>query len=375
MAGRRANNEGTLRKRSDGRWEGRVLLEDGKHLYYYGRTRQEVLQQVKQAIRDKEEGLPLVSDHQTVAQYLESWLEVVKHQIEPGTYRRYKNFARTHIIPAMGKVDLTKLTPQQIQTFYAKLLDKGLSTTTVHHLHWAFHSALDNALKLGLIQRNVTELVKAPRRRHHEMMPLTKQQARKLLETVAGDRFEAVYVLALTTGMREGEIFALCWQDVDLEQKTLNVRATLKEAHKGREIGKTKTSYSRRRIALSVSAIEALNRHRQRQEDEKKSVGDAWDASLDLVFPNYSGGPMIPDNFVKRHFKRKLKEAGISEEVRFHDLRHTCATLLLSAGVNVKAVSEMLGHADVSITLRIYAHVLPEMHQIAARTMDDIIGT
>jgi integrase len=205
------------------------------------KTRQEVARRMAQALRDAENGVLVTDERQTVGQYLVSWLDVVKHQLEPGTYRRYRNFVQGHIIPILGKVVLSKLTAQQVQAMYSKVLDKGLSTTTVHHLHGAFHKALGDAFRLGLIQRNVTEMVQPPRRRHHEIMPLTKQQARKLLETVAGDRFEAVYVLALTTGMREGEIFALRWQDVDLDQSTLNVRATLKEAHKGREIGKTKT--------------------------------------------------------------------------------------------------------------------------------------
>lgn len=182
-------------------------------------------------------------------------------------------------------------------------------------------------------------------------------------------------MLALTTGMREGEIFGLSWPDVDLEKKTLVVHVGLKEAEKGFTIGKTKTTYSRRRIALSQAAVDALRSHRERQLDEKVAMGERWDSSYDLVFPNHFGRPIIADNFVKRHFKPRLQLLGISDDTRFHDLRHTCATLLLSAGVNVKVVSEMLGHADVSITLRIYAHVLPGMHEVAAQTMDDIVGT
>jgi integrase len=375
MAGRREKKQGTIRKRSDGRWEGRVLLDSGKKKTIYGKTRKEVVQQVNQMVRDKEEGLPIITERQTFGQYLESWLPIVKHQVEPGTYRRYRNFVQVHTIPALGRVQLTKLVPQQLQIFYAKLLDSGLTTTTVFHLHSALHRALKDALKLGLVQRNVTEMVSPPRRRHHEMMPLSKQQARQLLASVANDRFEAVYVLALTTGMREGEIFGLSWQDVDLEKKTLVVHVGLKEAEKGFVIGKTKTTYSRRRIALSQSAVEALARHAERQQAEKAAMGVRWDSSYDLVFPNHYGRPIIADNFVKRHFKRKIRELGITDDTRFHDLRHTCATLLLSDGVNVKVVSEMLGHSDISITLRIYAHVLPGMHEIAAQAMDDIIGT
>ncbi|MBA3823620.1 MAG: site-specific integrase [Ktedonobacterales bacterium] len=373
MARRRGKNEGTIRERSDGRWEGRVLLDSGKKKIVYGKTRDEVRQQVNQIVRDKEAGLQIVTERQTLGQYLESWLPVVKQQVDFGTYRRYRNFAQTHIIPALGRVQLTKVTPQQLQKLYTKLQEDGLSTTTVFHLHSALHRALKDALKMGLIQRNVTEMVSPPRRRHHEMIPLSKDQARALLTSVFGDKFEAVFVLALTTGMREGEIFGLSWPDVDLAKKSLVVRVGLKEAEKGRAIGKTKTTSSRRRIALSQNVVDALTRHRERQREEKTKAGELWDSSFDLVFPNHFGRPLIPDNFVKRHFKPRLKQLGISEDTRFHDLRHTCATLLLADGVNIKVVSEMLGHADISITLRIYAHVLPGMHEIAADSMDRLL--
>jgi integrase len=372
MGNKRGNGEGTITKRADGRWEARLSLPDGKRKCIYGKTRQEVARRMAEALRSVESGLPLADERQTVAQYLESWLEVAKHQVEPGTFRRYKNFVRIHIIPVLGRVVLSRLTAQQVQSLYAKALSKGLSTTTVHHLHGAFHRALGDALRLGLIQRNVTEMVRPPRRQHHEMMVLNKEQARSLLAVVAGDRFEAVYVLALSTGMREGEIFALHWRDVDLERAVLSVRGTIKEGEKGFFVGKTKTAYSRRRIDLSQNVVEALRRHRQRQDEEKNLLGGAWDSSQDLVFPNTVGSAMIPDNFVKRYFKRAAKLAGLPGELRFHDLRHTAATLLLSEGVNAKVVSEMLGHADVSITLRIYAHVLPSMQKQAAKIIDSL---
>ncbi len=374
MGTKRGHNEGTITKRADGRWEARISLPDGKRKCYYGKTRQEVSRRMAQALRDAENGVLVTDERQTVGQYLASWLDVVKHQLEPGTFRRYRNFVQGHIIPVLGKVSLSKLTAQQVQNLYAKVLDKGLSTTTVHHLHGAFHKALSDALKLGLVQRNVTEMVSPPRRRHTEMMTLSKEQARALLAAVHDDRFEAVYVLALSTGMREGELFALRWQDVDLDVGILSVRGTIKEGEKGFFIGKTKTANSRRQIDLSTNVVAALRRHRKRQDKEKELLGEAWDSTLDLLFPNTVGNSMIPDHFVKRHFKRKLKEVGLSPEIRFHDLRHTAASLLLKEGVNVKVVSEMLGHADVSITLRIYAHVLPSMQKDAASVMDNVLG-
>jgi integrase len=231
------------------------------------------------------------------------------------------------------------------------------------------HRALKDALRLGLVQRNVTEMVNVPRREHREMSTLSEEQSRWFLDTVVGDRFEAHYVLALTTGMRQGELLALRWQDVDLERATLQVRLNVQEAGGKCILAEPKTPYSRRSIALSQLVVGALRAHRVLQNEERLALGPVWNTSFDLVFPNTIGGIMIPDNLAKRSFKRFLAKAGLPD-MRFHDLRHTAATLLLSRGINPKVVSEMLGHADISITLRVYAHVTPHMQQAAADVMD-----
>jgi integrase len=179
--------------------------------------------------------------------------------------------------------------------------------------------------------------------------------------------------LALTTGMREGELLGLRWQDVDLERATVQVRLNVQEQDGRFALAEVKTAYSRRNIALSRTAIEALRLHRAQQNIEKLRLGPAWDTRHDLIFPNTVGTVMIPDNLVKRSFKPLLAVAGLPD-VRFHDLRHTAATLLLSRGVHPKVVSEMLGHADISITLRVYAHVTPNMQQAAVAVMDELFG-
>ena len=206
------------------------------------------------------------------------------------------------------------------------------------------------------------------------MMTLSEEQAKHFLAVVQGDRFEVLYLLALTTGMREGELLALRWADVDLEHATLSVRMNVQETEGRYIVAETKTTYSRRNIALTRTACEALRAHHIRQDEERGTLGAFWDRSLDLVFPNGFGGIMIPHNLAKRSFKRHLARAGLSTEIRFHDLRHTAATLLLSRGVHPKVVSEMLGHADISITLRIYAHVTPHMQQVAVDVMEGLFG-
>jgi integrase len=297
---------------------------------------------------------------------------VVQHQVKPSTWRRYSDFSK-HIIAALGRIPLTKVTAQQIQGFYAKKLKDGLSTTTVHHIHGMLHRAYADALRMALVQRNVTEMVRPPRRRHFEIEPFSEEQAQAFLQAVAGDRFEALYVLALTTGMRLGELLGLRWRDVDINRAKLQVRMSVQEDGYKFVLAEPKTAHSRRTIGLSRTAVHALRWHRARQDQEKAKLGQGWDDSLDLVFPNTIGGIMIPDNLTGRNFKHFLEVAGLPD-IRFHDLRHTAATMLLRQKVNVKVVSEMLGHADISITLRIYAHVIPDMQQEAANRMDDVFG-
>jgi integrase len=372
MAGRRGNNEGSIVKRADGRWMARVSVEGGRRKTYYARTRAEVAQLLTQARHDLGIGLPLLDERQTVQQYLETWIEMVKSQIRGSSSRRYGDYVRVHLIPGLGKIPLAKLSAQQVQLFYSRKLGEGLASTTVRHIHGVLHRALKDALRMGLVQRNVTEMVRAPRRANREMVTLSEEQVRRLLDVVADDRFEALYVLAVTTGMREGELLGLRWQDVDLERATLQVRMSVQETAGPYILAETKTTYSRRSTALTQAAVDALLRHRDAQAEERRLMGEAWDSSLDLVFPNGFGGIMIPHNLAKRAFKRYLAKAGLPD-MRFHDLRHTAATVLLSRGVNVKVVSELLGHADVSITLRVYAHVLPHMQQSAVAAMEGMV--
>jgi integrase len=232
---------------------------------------------------------------------------------------------------------------------------------------------LRDALRLGLVQRNVCDLVDAPRMKHHEMMVFTPDEARRFLETVRSHRLEALYVLALSTGMRQGELLALKWRDVDTEGSVVQVRTTLKYVKGQYIIAETKTKRSRRKIRLTPLACEALRRHRARQLEERLSLGSAWQES-GLAFPNKVGKPFLAASFNRVHFLPLVRKAGLPL-IRFHDLRHTAATLLLLQGVHVKVVSEMLGHSSVSITLDRYSHVLPDMQQDAMQAMQRVLGS
>jgi integrase len=373
--GKRANHEGSIYKRGDGRWAGTITLgyEGGKRKRktFYGETRREVQEALTKALRDVQLGVPIVSDRQTVEQYFTDWLATIKLNIRFNTWERYEQYVRLYIVPAFGNVALSKLTPQHIQRLYTSKLNEGYSTTTMAHLHTVIHHALDAALRFGLVQRNVAEFVEPPKVAKKEMRPLSPEQARKLLEAARDERFEALYVLALTTGMRLGELLALRWQDVDLEQGNLQVRVTLQKAPKGFTLYHPKTQRSRRSIALTQLAIEALRQHRELQGAQRALLGEAWQ-DRDLVFPNLEGGQMITSNLLFSNYKPLLRKAGLPA-IRVHDLRHTAATLLFIQGIHPKVVSEMLGHASVSITLDLYSHVLPNMQREAVGRMDELL--
>jgi integrase len=364
--GRRGRNEGSIYKRLDGRWVASLTKEDGKRDYCYGKTRQEVQRWLSAARRDKDLGLPVATDRQTVAQYLASWLEIIRPTIDASTWKRQREYVELHIVPKIGRIHLRDLSPQAVQQLYSDRLSTGLSPSTVHHLHGTLHKALKDAERLGLVARNVCKLVNAPRMAESEIHPLSREDARVFLDVASGERLEALYAVALATGMRQSELLGLRWEDVDFDQNVLHVRMQLKREGGEWVWRQPKTRRSRRQIALAAPLVETLRLHRERQAVDRLHVGSAW-RDCDLVFCTRAGGPLIARNLV-RSFMALLDKAAVPQ-IRFHDLRHTCATLLLSARVNPKVVSEMLGHASVSITLDIYSHVILDMQQDAAAVM------
>jgi integrase len=366
--GRRGNNEGSISQTANGLWRARITLDNGKRKYFSSKSRAEAVKKMNDALHDLGKGIPLLDERQTVKQYLEVWYEGMKAQVRQSTYRRYGDYVH-HLTPGIGRYSLAKLSPQNLQVFYNKKLAEGLSPTTVHAIHAMLHRALEDALQMGLVNRNVTEMLKPPRRSNREMMTLSVLEMQRFLEVVRDDRFYALYIMALSTGMREGELLGLRWQDVDLARRTVQVRMNVAEiAKKKFALSEVKTIYSRRVVRLTQAAVDALGEHWQKQQLQPTAI------NMGLVFPSETGGIMIPHNITKRSFKRYLVKAGLSRDIRFHDLRHTAATLLLASGVNVKVVSEMLGHSNVAITLRIYAHVLPDMQQSAVQAMDAMLG-
>ena len=372
MAGKRSNGEGSIYQRQDGRWSASVSVGRGKRKHFLGPSRSDVSRKLNAALKARDDGLPTITRRQTVEQYLKTWLDAAKPSIRERTWVRYEQYVRLHVLPTLGKLSLEKLTPQHLQRLYSERLDAGLSPTTVHHLHATLHKALSQAVRLNLVQRNVADLVDPPRIAKHEMTTLVPDDARHLLDVASGARLEALFVLALTTGLREGELLGLKWRDVRFEEKALEIRGSLQRVKAGLVVREPKTKQSRRRVGLTEAALISLRRHRTRQAEERLRVGPAWEG-LDLVFTDEAGAPIDATKFLRNSFAPLLKAAGLPK-MRFHDLRHTAATLLLGRGIHPKIVSEMLGHSQVGITLDLYSHVTPTMQREATAAMDAIVA-
>jgi integrase len=376
VARKRGNGEGSITRRKDGLYMARYTVETAigaKRKTLYGKTRGEVSEKLTKAMADQDDGLVFDADNLKVGEYLERWLvDSVLDTVRPTTYERYEQIVRIHVRPALGSVKLKNLTPVHVRGLYREKLEAGLSARTVQYIHVTLHKALKQAVQDGLIPRNATEAVKAPQVRREEMRPLSGEQVKVLLEVARGDRLEALYVLAIHTGLRQGELLGLKWEDVDLESGTLRVRRTLVTAKGGPVLTAPKTKGSRRSVKLTQGAVEALRSHLKHQLQEIDRAGSLWREN-GLMFASESGEPLDRRYLTSCRYKALLKRAELPM-IRFHDLRHTCATLLLSKNVNPKIVSEMLGHASIAITLDTYSHVLPNMRDQAAAAMEEALS-
>jgi integrase len=372
---KRGNGEGTIHRRKDGSWCAQYTVytaEGRKRKTIYGKTRAEVGGKLAKALSDRQGGLVFDDEGLTVGKYLDKWLEgSLRGAVRQSTFDRYEIAIRVHIKPILGRLKLTKIAPTHLAGFYQDKLAAGFAPASVTKLHVALHKALDQAVKWNMIPRNVAEVVKAPRPAPEEIRPLNREQTKTLLEVARGERFEALYMLAVTTGLRQGELLGLKWEDVDLQERVVRVRRTLAR-HKVRLVlGEPKTKRSRRTVQLTEAAVEALQGHFARQKVQRDLLGDLYEHQ-GLVFATQKGTLVNPTNLRKRSFEPLLEKAGLPA-LRFHDLRHTCATLLLSRNVNPKIVSEMLGHATIAITLDTYSHVLPNMQKGAARALEETL--
>jgi len=374
MPGRRANSEGSIYKRADGRWVATIDLgyAGGKRRRksYYAGTRREVAEKLTAALRARQQGLPVVGDRQTVGALLESWLsESAARKVRPRTLQRYREIVRLHLTPKLGRVPLSKLTPQRVDAMMNEALAAGVSPRSAAHHRAVLRTALNVAMRWGFVGRNVASLADPPRVPEREVRPLTPTDARALLDAVHGDRLEALFTVALALGLRQGEALGLRWADVDLDGGTLTVQRTLQRVDREWCFMEPKTARSRRTLALPGPVTVALREHRTRQLQERLRLGAAWqgDGWGDLVFTDEAGGP-VSGFHVSRRFRALLSVAGLPA-MRYHDLRHGAASLMAAQGVPARVAMEILGHAQISTTMNVYVHVAPELGRDAADRM------
>lgn len=314
----------------------------------------------------------------TLAAFLDEWLAAVKPTIRPSTFASYESMVEKHVKPRLGSLPLQSVTAGRLNGFYAELLASGrrdggggLSPATVRYVHAVIRKALSDAVRWNQLPRNVADAADPPRPSRPQIRTWSAREVRAFLRHVEDDRYSAAYVLAATTGMRRGEVLGLRWQDIDLSAGRVSVVRSLTvvggyEMH----ISEPKTARGRRMVALDPQTVKALKAHRQAQLLERALMGDDY-SDEDLVFARGDGTPLHPDTFADA-FYRHVKAAKLPR-IRFHDLRHTHATLALAAGVHPKVVSERLGHASVTITLDTYSHAIPAMQETAAELVASLV--
>ncbi|HTX35404.1 MAG TPA: site-specific integrase [Bryobacteraceae bacterium] len=389
----RSNGEGSPYETSDG-WRAALVVgwigDKPKRKFYRGKTKAEVLKKLDDDRRDHRLGiLREAPERQTLEQYLASWLkDVATPRVRPKTLGHYQGLIDKHIVPVIGRVPLVKLSPQHVQMLIAEKLET-LSPKTCRHIRTCLRVALGTAVKWNLIHRNAAALSDPPPLPERRVRSLTEEELAAFEKAAQGHPFEAAFVLALATGAREGEILGLQWSRVDLEKKQFEIAVQLQRLYRkpaakpttasGIEdteprtalvLSTPKTRKSTRTVLLCEVAVKALVAHRMRQEADKRLASTRWQ-DLDFVFANpCTGTPLDPRTLIK-YFYQVRDGAGI-KDLRFHDLRHSCASFLLAHGVPIKMISELLGHSSTAFTMDVYGHVLPKLQQQAATEMDAI---
>ena len=379
MAKKRANGEGNIRKRKDGRWEGRFTAghdpATGKQIFknVLGKTQAEVKAKLKNALVEAGQVDFAKSGKYTVGAWMDEWFEnVAKIKVRPSSHQTYKGYIDNHIKPNIGNIPLEKLTTMDLQKFYRKLLTKGrvdriesreqpkgLSAKTVRNINQVISSAMDLAVAQKIILTNPTNACELPKVEHQEMQTIPAEQLQAFLEEARATGVYEMYYIELATGLRRGELLGLKWQDIDWKNGIIKVRRQVARVDGKIVEAPLKTKNSYRAVTISQQAIEVLKQQKAKTNDQ-------------YVFPSPNGGPISPDS-VNNMLKRVLERAGIPK-VRFHDLRHTFATIALQNGVDIKTVSGMLGHFSAGFTLDTYAHVTTAAQKEAAQTMGNILS-
>lgn len=302
--------------------------------------------------------------------HLKDWFSTKKNNINIQTAQTYQSYLKNRIIPYLGQVKLAELTPKLLQSYVNNLVEEGLASSTIKKAYNIIKSSLDFAVDMELISNNPAKKVQLPKEQKKEITVWGVKEVRTFLKVASHHRWYIAFHLAITTGMRRGEILGLRWKDVDLEKGILYVRQTLSKDGKLFLSG-AKTASSIRGIKLSNETISSLKKHKIALSKTKFQYGSSY-SDYDLVVCTEDGNPVNPEN-LKRTYAKLIKDANVPK-IRFHDLRHTHATMLLAQGVHAKVISERLGHSNIKTTLDIYSHVLPNMQEEAANQIDVLLS-
>ena len=356
MVKRRSHGEGTIYLRPDGLWVAQITLPDGKRKTKYSKTQKVVKEWLLAQRNALQQGLWVKDDTLTVSGFFDRFLnDTLRFKVKPKTFDSYSSLIRLHINPTLGRLRLVELRPYHLQDLYRQKIESGLSNRTVQYIHAVIHRGLEQSFKWGIISKNVADLVEAPRPERKELTIFTVEQCRIFLEGIKDDRLYPFYALAIGCGLRLGELLPLEWQDYNFENSTVSVRRTLQRVRGKTIIGEPKSEKSRRVVAIPSFVLEVLK--------DRKSEG--------LVFSTRNGTAFSPRN-IQRHFANTLVKLGLPK-IRFHDLRHTFATIMLSQNVHPKTVQEALGHSSIVLTLDTYSHIIPSMQKEASEKMDALL--
>ena len=384
--GRRGNNEGSIRRRKDGTWEGRVTVgydDEGKPIRksFYGKDRETVAQKINQALNKVYTSSYFEPSRATIKEWLQEWLKGRKAHIAESTHSTYETMIKVHIAPTIGSIKIKDIKTREIQNLLNEKLAGGLSARTVKYIYQTINAGLRQAVKERLIYYNPAEHVELPKQESKEMRTFTVEELKRFFEVAKDSPHYTAYYLDLATGLRRGELLGLRWKDIDLEKETLSVwQQLVKSREKPRlKLKETKTPKSKRTVKLDPATIALLKFHKKRQEKLRESLGEYCSKvnpdgyqDQDLVFCIGNGKPIDPDNF-RRHFNLILEKAELPR-ARIHDLRHTYATLALEAGVDIKTLQESLGHTSIAITGDIYGHVTDRMREEAASKVGGVLA-
>jgi integrase len=376
MASKRDHGDGGIDERGPDRWRLRWRVGDKRYTKAFHGTKRAAQTELRGLLKSADDGAHVAPDKTTLADYLQGWLDGDR-DLSPKTLERYRQLAEQQIIPQLGAAILQNLRPRQIQDWHATLLRSGgaggrsLSARTVGHAHRVLHRALERALRLEIVVRNAASAVRAPKVEAVEVAILSPAEIIDVLGRLDGHALHPIVAFALGTGMRRGEICALAWETVDLAAGVVRVERSLEETAEGLRFKPPKTRHGRRTISLPANVIEILSAHRRRQAELRMALGMGRPAPSDLVFSLPEGRPYPPDK-LSRDWGNVVRAKKLPQ-IMFHAMRHSHASALIAAGLDVVTISRRLGHGSPAITLGVYAHVFGETDQAAARAIDAVM--